>query len=780
MITIKDKIFKLDTDSTSYIFSVTDEGHLEHIYYGAYLKEQDYTALRLKNNIMLGTTVEYSPSRDAYSLDSVLLEYSGIGKGDFRHSPIEIIMPDGSFVADFVYESCETQLGSYECDELPTATGDAELLTVTLSDKKYPSIKLKLNYVVYSKSNVIARNIELISGDEEIYIRKLMSFMMDMPTANYDMITLDGSWIKESHAHRRPVEYGILVNDSTTGSSSNRHNAGFLVAERDADEERGKVYAFNLVYSGNHYSAVEKSSFDTVRIMSGINPHCFLWKLRSGEKFVTPQAVMTVGFGGYNSVMANMHAFVNENIVRGEHKGSDRPIVINNWEATFFNFNRRKLHSLAGKAKGLGVEMFVLDDGWFGKRNDDTAGLGDWTENRRKLRGGIAGIAKFVNRKGMKFGLWFEPECVNEDSALYRAHPDWAIKIEGRHASLGRHQLVLDLTRREVRDYIVESLDKVLSSANIEYVKWDYNRHITDMYSQSLKNQGEFYHRYILGLYDILRRIFYQKHPKILLESCSSGGNRFDLGMLCFSPQIWTSDDTDPIERIDIQGGIYLLYPPSCVSAHVSMAPHQQTLRDTPLSTRFNVASFGVLGYELDFGELTPAELRDIKAQIAFYKAHRRTFQYGKFIKVKSIKPEQTCWQITGEGETISGIFQTIVHAAPARDLLRVPGAVQNSEYTVSSVAQRLRIKRFGSLIKHLVPFSIKADGALVRTVDRHFEMNDGSELYTCRGDALRSGINLSMQYEGTGYDPNLRMLGDFGSSLYLIKENESDGHNNG
>ena len=778
MISVKDlNTFKLDTKSTSYIFSFNDAGHLEHIYYGALLTDGNFEALRLKNTTVLGSTVEYEPTRAGYSLDTLLLEYSGIGKGDYRHSPTEILMPDGSFVTDFVFSEYEIKDGSYENPELPTACGEAKTLSITLADKKFSDIKLKLFYTVYEDSDVIARCVELSNGGEgELFIRKLMSFCLDFPTADYDMITLDGSWAKEAHMHKRPVEYGIIVNDSTTGSSSNRHNPGFLLAEKNCAEDKGSVYAFNLVYSGNHYSAVEKCPFDTMRVMSGINPHCFLWKLKRGETFYTPQSVMTYSSHGTDGAAQNMHAFVNENIVRGQHKNADRPIVINNWEATFFNFNRRKLHSLAKKASKLGVEMFVLDDGWFGARNNDRAGLGDWVVNKKKLPGGITRLAQKVNKLGMKFGLWFEPECVNEDSDLFRAHPEYAVKIEGRVPSLGRNQLVLDLTRPEVRDYLVDALDRVLSESNIEYVKWDYNRHISDMYSATLKNQGEFYHRYILGLYEVLRRVFYEMHPEILLESCSSGGNRFDLGMLCYSPQIWTSDNTDPIERLDIQGGIYSLYPPSTVSAHVSLAPHQQTLRDTPLSTRFNVAAFGVLGYELDFSELTPKERREIKEQIAFYKAHRRTFQYGRICRVAMRKENQLSWQIEGDGEIIAGLFQKLAPACPGRDVLKIPSATPDVKYSVKTVRQYLRIKRFGGLIKHILPFSIRSDGFVIRTADRHFSLTDGSESYECYGDVLLSGINLAMQYEGTGYSDKIRILGDFGSNLYLIESEKKDG----
>ena len=653
-------------------------------------------------------------------------------------------------------------------------------MSLTFADKKYPDILLRLNYTVFEECNVIARNAELINGsDGEVFIRKFMSFMFDLPRADYTMLTLDGGWAKEAHIHERPVSYGILVNDSTTGGSSNRHNPAFMIKACDAGEEHGEVYGFNLIYSGNHYSAVEMGNHDTLRVMSGINPHCFLWKLKKGESFVVPQAVMSFSKNGTNSLSGNMHDFVNSHIISENFRYSERPIVINNWEATFFNFNRRKLLALARKAKTLGVEMFVLDDGWFGKRNSDTAGLGDWVVNKKKLPGGIVSLVKKINRMGMRFGLWFEPECVNEDSDLYRSHPEWAITVPGRNPSFGRNQLVLDLTRRDVQDYIVDSVDKVLSSANIEYVKWDYNRHISDMYSSSLRNQGEFFHRYILGLYEVLRRIFKEKHPNVLLESCSSGGNRFDLGMLCFSPQIWTSDDTDARERLDIQRGIYCFYPPSTVSSHVSMTPNQQTLRSAPLASRFNVAAFGVLGYELDFGELTPDERKQIKSQIDFYKAHRKTLQYGHIYRYFPKMGERESWQIEGEKEIIAAIYNLDYHTSPARDILRILPAKIGKRYSMQSVRAHLRIARFGSLIKHISPVNIRSDGAIMRFADRHFSLVDGEESYICSGEALVGGIPLAMQYSGTGYNPDIRVLGDFGSTMYTVTEIDSSKERN-
>ena len=426
---------------------------------------------------------------------------------------------------------------------------------------------------------------------------------------------------------------------------------------------------------------------------------------------------------------------------------------------------------MAKKAAGLGVEMFVLDDGWFGKRNNDHAGLGDWVVNTKKLPGGLRRLAGDINAMGLRFGLWFEPECVNPDSELYRRHPEWTVQIPGREPSLGRNQLTLDLTRAEVRDYIVDAVDKILRSANIEYVKWDYNRHISDAFGSALSNQGEFFHRYILGLYEVLRRIFLEKHPHVLLESCSSGGNRFDLGMLCFSPQVWTSDDTDARERLEIQRGMYCFYPPSSISCHVSMCPNAQTLRNVPLSTRFHVASFGVMGYELDFGELTPEERRQIKDQIAFYKQHRQTLQFGRFFRYFPKEQQRESWQMAGKREIIAGIYNLSYGAIPARDSLRILDAKPGRTYRLKSVAQKLRISRFGGLIKHVSPVKLRADGLVLRFADRHFAMNDGEEQYACCGETLRAGVNLAMQYSGTGYSKDLRILGDFGSSLYLAEE---------
>ena len=778
-ISFKDGVFSLCTQSTGYIFRITKWGHLEHIHYGERLPDGDVEPLAVKHDIQLGSSVMYDASDDNYCLDALCLEWSGVGRGDYRQTPIEARLPDGSFANDFIYESHEIINGCVPMDSLPNAYDDenqAQTLVISMAEKTH-AIRLRLYYTVFYGSNVIARRSVIENcGEGDISLRRFMSMSLDMADRGFYMHSFDGGWIKETHRHVRPVEYGMYVNSSTTGSSSNRHNPGFLLSERHTCEDSGRAWGFNLVYSGNHMGVVEKSNHDLVRVQLGINPHCFDWTVHSGESFEAPEAVMTFSDSGFNGLSRNFHSFVNNNIVRGDWKNVERPVLINDWEACFFKFTRGKLLKLARRAKKLGVELFVLDDGWFGDRNSDTAGLGDYDVNLRKLPGGLGKFSEDIERLGMKFGLWFEPESVNIDSKLYREHPDWAIKPPEGGPCFGRNQLLLDLTRREVRDYIVSSVGAVLDSAKISYVKWDMNRHMSDAFSPELSNQGEFAHRYILGLYEILGRIFTPR-PHILFESCSSGGNRFDLGMLCYSPQVWSSDDTDPIERLDIQSGLSYLYPQSTMGAHVSAAPHQQTLRDTPLPTRFNVAAFGVLGYELELKYMTAVEKKEIREQIEFYKAHRKTLQFGRFYRFDERKANKVHWQISAAdgSEHIVGHFQKLCTASEGYDELPVRGLEPDASYKFSCKAQRIFIKRLGGLVKHVSPVEFHPDGFVLRTVNKVFAMPDGAEEYTVSGAALMAGVKLNNQFVGTGYNGKLHMFGDFGSALYTIERTGKD-----
>lgn len=774
-ITYDKGVFALDTDCTSYIFRVTKFRHLEHIHYGERVRASDAEALSVKHDIQLGSSVMYDESDDCYCLDNLCLEWSGVGRGDYRQTPIEAKMPDGSFSSDFLYDSHEIVRGCLPMHSLPAAYDDenaAQTLIIRMRERDR-AVTLELYYTVFPASNVISRRCVIENNCEgDISLRRIMSMSLDMPDRGFLMHSFDGGWIKEAHRHVRPVEYGIYVNSSTTGASSNRHNPGFLLSEKNTGEDFGRAWGFNLVYSGNHCGVAERSNHDLVRIQLGINPHCFDWTVRPGERFEAPEAVMTFSERGFNGLSTNFHDFVNNNIVRGIWKNVERPVLINSWEACFFKFDREKLLKLAKRAKSLGVELFVLDDGWFGARDSDTAGLGDYDVNLKKLPGGLGEFAGSIEKLGMKFGLWFEPESVNVDSGLYRAHPDWAIKPPTGKPCFGRNQLLLDLTRQEVRDYIVESVGKTLDSARISYVKWDMNRHMSDAYSPLLSNQGEFSHRYIMGLYEVLGRIFTPR-PHILLESCSSGGNRFDLGMLCYSPQIWASDDTDPIERLDIQGGLSYLYPQSTMGAHVSAAPHQQTLRDTPLSTRFNVAAFGVLGYELELKYMTKAELKELRGQIAFYKKHRKTLQYGRFYRFNEHKANKLHWQVSSKDgkEHVVGCFQKLCTASEGYDMLSVHGLEPSARYHLVCKRQSLFVKRLGGLVKHVMPLELDPDGFVLRTANKFFTMPDGAEDFFASGAALMSGVGLNNQFLGTGYNERLHMLGDFGSALYTIKK---------
>ncbi len=775
MIEEREKVFRLTTKETSYWFRVTGFGHIEHIHYGERLADQDPEGLILKRTSLPGSSVVYDPEDPTYCLDNMCFEWSGIGKGDYRHSPAEMKMPDGSFACDFVYKSYRILKGNVPMETLPCSYSEDEecdTLEITLKDVSN-NVELLLFYSVYEETNVITRRAVLINrNDKPLVIRRLMSMMADIPNRGFRFVTFDGGWIKEAHRHERTIECGIYINSSTTGASSNKHNPGFLLAEAGATEEYGRVYGFNLVYSGNHYGAVELSDQQLLRVLIGINPHCFEWKLYKDGKFETPEAVMTFSCKGFNGLSDNFHDFINSHIVRGEWKGKERPVLANNWEATFFKFSQRSLLSLARRARRLGIELFVLDDGWFGKRNDDNAGLGDYNVNRKKLPRGLPHFAEKIKKKGMAFGLWFEPEMVNEDSDLFRAHPEYAVRTPGKMPALGRNQLVLDLCNPEVRDYIVNSVGQILDEADISYVKWDMNRHISDTYSPLLENQGEFFHRYIMGLYDVLERIF-RPRPHILLESCSSGGNRFDLGMLCYSPQVWASDNTDPIERLKIQGGLSYLYPLSTMGAHVSEAPHQQTLRNTPLTTRFNASCFGCLGYELDLKYLTRVERKEIREQIAFYKEHRTTFQYGRFSRLPALKNNKIHWQSvsTDGSEAVAGFFQTQANASEGYDFLPLTGFDPGSKYSVSTRPQSLFIKRFGGLVKHILPVALDPEGLVLRTIGRFYRLTDCVESYECSGDMLNLGLRLNNQFNGNYYNEHTRLLGDFGSNLYVIKK---------
>lgn len=757
MITENSGVFHLQNETASYLLRVRPEGFLEHLHFGAPVCTGDAQALAVRSGLGWGDSVQFDEEDNAACLDVLPLEWSGAGRGDYRESPISLSRGGEPLSTEFRYAGFALHEGGAPMTSgLPQSRG-GETLELWLTDETQ-KLRLRLFYGVFETA-FTRRAVLENCGDLPVTLHKLMSFCMDLP-GKFRMHSFHGGWIAETHRRVTDVGQAGVVNESVCGDSSNRVNCGFLLAEPETGETQGRVYGVNLIYSGSHYASARRSLQGLTRVMQGISPADFHWELAPGACFETPEAVLAFSDAGFGGLSAAMHAHVNRHIVPEYWQNRPRPVLYNSWEGCMFDFSERKLLHLAKQAKELGCELFVLDDGWFGARNSDRAGLGDYDVNTKKLPGGLKRLGEELNAMGLDFGLWVEPESVNPDSALYRAHPDWVVP-EQHPPLLGRHQLRLDLSRPEVRDYIVEKVGALLDSAPISYVKWDMNRH-----SPAL---GAAAHRNVLGLYEVLHRIF-DARPQILLESCASGGGRFDLGMLCFSPQIWASDDTDPIERLDIQDGLSYLYPQSAWGAHVSQSPHAQTLRATPLSTRGNVSFFGVLGYELNLDELSPVERTEIAAQIAFYKAHRETFQFGRFRRL-SCEENAVCWQVQGEGETLVGLFHRLMPAAAGYEFLRPAGLDPQKRYHVASRPQLLRVGGFGSLLRHVAPVRMKPGGLLLSTVDKHYRMYDGALELTVSGATLHAGIPLPARFAGTGYDPALRVQGDFGSNVFLIEE---------
>lgn len=778
MIEVDKKVFHLRAAAFSYLFEVNEGGQIEHLYFGDPVTLEDAEALRYQRTMPYGSSVMLKDD-SSYSLDNLPLEWSGSGKGDYRTSPLEVVWPDGSFTTDFEYDSHEWRPDIIEADGLPIAhagkagaeANDVESLLIHLKDG-FGKLKLTLIYTLFPKVNVLTRRVWMENLDEEtIELRKVMSQMIDLPEDKYEVLGLAGDWISESHAYRQVLEQGAWSHGSHTGNSSNRHNPGFILMEAGAREDRGRVYGFNLVYSGSHFAQVERSSRGFFRVMNGIQPQDFSWRLQAGERFESPEAVLTYSAAGLNGASQNFHQFVREHILRGYWQEKVRPILLNNWEAHFFDFNERKLVDLAKKAKDLGVELFVLDDGWFGERNDDHAGLGDYDVNKVKLPQGLKGLSMKIHEMGLDFGLWVEPESVNPKSKLFSEHPEYAIRVPGRLPAMGRHQLLLDLTQKAVRDYLVTELSRVFDEAKVDYVKWDMNRHMSDMYSADFP-AGEFVHRYILGLYEVMERVFGPR-PHILLESCSSGGNRFDLGMLCYSPQIWASDDTDPIERVKIQSGLSYFYPPVTMGAHLSQAPHQQTLRQTSLSLRFNVAAFGAFGFELDLADLSSLEWQEAKAMVEFYKEYRKIFQLACFSRVEQFKENKYQWQVLSEDRRTGLVLllQDQCKAGESNDRLRVKGLLPGERYRLKALPQKIDITRFGGLVKHALPINLGSSKSLIlNLISRHKGLEDGPFEVEASAAALAAGIYLNNQFIGTGYQSDLRLWGDFASQLYLLE----------
>ena len=761
-IQITDKVFLLSTDHTSYMFRTDKYGHLEHVHYGSRVLMSDRKALSFKKLILHGDTIMYDKKNDIYSTDSLPQEFGTYGVGDFNEASIEI-EGSGSYTCDFVYDSHEILKGDTQIKGLPSAYGAEKTLVIHMKDK-VNDLKLDLYYAVYPECDVIARRAVLVnSGKKNFTLHKLMSYCIDL--AEDDLVLMDffGAWDKETHVNERPLVRGTYSIGSRVGFSSAKNNPGFIIRKSETRENTGKVWGFNLIYSGNHYSSVSKNEYAIHRIQGGISPERFHMTLKAGDSFETPEAVMAFSSGGLNVLSQHFHDFINEHIVRSDWKKKERPVVINSWEGFGFDFKKDDLiKKLAKNAKKLGIELFVLDDGWFGRRNNDKRGLGDYNCNTRKIPGGISSLSSEIHKMEMLFGIWVEPEAINLDSKLYEDHPEYALTEKDRDMFFGRNELLMDLTKKEVQDYIIDNVSKLIDDNGVDYIKWDMNRMMNAV-------SGVYNHEYIKGLYRVLDEIFTPR-PWVLLESCSSGGNRFDLGMLCYSPQIWASDDTDPIERIDIQKGLSYLYPLSSIGAHVSASPHMQTLRATPLETRFNISAYGCLGYELDLSLLNMLDKAEVAKQIAYYKKHRYTFQYGRFYRIDSEKDYEV-FEVLGEDEAVITKFRRVVHAVPVYDKLYSYGLDDDEVYIISSKPYLHNLKQFGNLVNFVTPVKVNAEGKLMEFVSGIKGMEASFQEYKASGLALKEGICLNPLFLGTGYNNNIRIPLDYGSDMYEIKE---------
>ena len=689
------RVFTLQTKNTTYQMKADDKDVFLHTYYGEKTDNSDKSYLiRCADRGFSGNPYEVGTFDRSYSLDMLPQEYSCFGTGDYRISALRVRQADGSRAAELRYAGCETRKGKYAIPGLPAAYGaqeEADTLEVILKDEAC-GIEVRLLYGVFEKKDVITRAVRITNRSERpVVLEKAASLCLDWQQGEFDWLTFYGRHAMERNVQRTGIAHGVQSVGSVRGASSHHYNPFAVLCEKGTDETKGLCYGFSFMYSGEFLIEAEKDQADQTRFVCGIHPDDFDWTLNPGESFDTPEVLMSCSAEGFGGMSRNLHDLIRENVCRGEWKHKRRPILINNWEGTYFDFTGDKLVSIAEEAAKLGVELFVMDDGWFGKRDSDNSGLGDWYPNEEKLGCTLKELGERIEALGMKFGIWFEPECISEDSDLYRAHPDWAVQIPGRKPNLSRNQLILDFSREDVQEYIIERLAAVLDSAPISYVKWDFNRSICDKFSANLSagRQGEMAHRFVLGLYRVLEELL-ERYPHLLLEGCSGGGGRFDTGMLYYSPQIWCSDDTDAIERLQIQYGTSFAYPVNTMGAHVSAVPNHQTGRVTPIATRACVAMAGTFGYELDVNKMTDEEKEAVKRQIQIFKEQYDLISYGDYYRLTDVqKSSCAVWETAakdGSEALVSAVWQH-VQATPAFLNVKVRGLCEDGMYRVMRTA---------------------------------------------------------------------------------------------
>ena len=683
------KTFNLSTSKTSYVLKVLGSNHVAHVYWGKKIKAKnlDYV-LRSKN---WGSFLTNTDNIDDFMLEMTPQEYPGYGSTDLRTPAVELQFSDGTSATDFRYESHNIYAGKNKLNNLPATyvedENEAMTLELTLVDS-LKNVNLILSYSVLEEFDAITRSVKIINeSNEDVNINRVLSANVDFRDSDYELLQLSGAWARERHIIRKEIRSGSQSIESRRGSSSHAQNPFMALVRKDTTEQHGEVYGFSLVYSGNFLANVEVDMYENARAQIGINPFDFTWLLKSKEEFIAPEAVLVYSNEGLTGMSHIYNCLYGKRLCKGKYRDEVRPILINNWEATYFDFNETKIKEIAREATNLGMELFVLDDGWFGKRDDDNSSLGDWFVNEEKLKGGLNKLATEINEMGLQFGLWFEPEMVSPISELYKEHPDWCIHIPGRNRSEARRQLILDYSREDVCNYIIEKISEVLSSAPISYVKWDMNRNMSEIGSAKLpaNRQREVAHRYILGLYKVLEEIT-TRFPDVLFESCSGGGGRFDPGMLYYMPQTWTSDNTDAIERLKIQFGTSMVYPNASIGCHVSAVPNHQVDRITPIETRGVVAMSGNFGYELDITKLPESEKEIIKEQVKLYKEIRETIQFGKCYRLSSpFENNDIAWMFISKDceEIIVSFVRTLAKPNSKFISLKLVGLDESSKYEI-------------------------------------------------------------------------------------------------
>ena len=686
------KIFTLHTAHTTYQMQVDPLGYLLHLYYGEKTNSSMDYVLTYADRGFSGNPYAVGMDR-TYSLDALPQEYPSLGTGDYRNIALNIKNEKGVESADLLFKSYEIRNGKYRLQGLPAVWADekeAQTLEIVLADEN-AQVEVHLLYGVLEENDVITRSVRIKNtGTGQITIEKAAAACLDFVQGDFDVLRFYGKHAMERNLERTPLGHGTIAFGSRRGTSSHQYNPAVILAEKGTTETAGSCYGMLFVYSGNFSCEAEKDQFNQTRLLLGLNEELFSYPLASGETFTVPEVILSYSADGLSALSQQYHNCIRNHVCRSKYVHMQRPVLINSWEAAYFDFTGDTIVDLAKEAASLGIDMVVMDDGWFGKRNDDNSSLGDWQVNEKKLGGSLAELITRVHNQGVKFGIWIEPEMVNEDSDLYRAHPDWAIQIPGRKPVKGRNQLLLDFSRKEVVDAVYEQMCQVLDQGNIEYVKWDMNRSMAEVYSMTAEEQGSVQYDYMLGLYDFLERII-SRYPDLLIEGCSGGGGRFDAGMLYYTPQIWCSDNTDAVDRVRIQYGTSFGYPVSAVGSHVSAVPNHQTGRKTSLHTRGVCAMAGTFGYELDPAKMTDEERREIREQIVEYKKYAQLVQNGLYYRLSNPFAEEIgAWEFASEDgkEVLVNVVMLEIHGNMTVNYVKMKGLRAGQFYKDSNTGK--------------------------------------------------------------------------------------------